>query len=302
MTSWPCMLGGILVVLEATAQPPIAIMDMGPARSSKSLVELKESSVFFEIRAGLIFLEATLNGVQGSYVVDTGAPGLVINRKPEKTGELSGRGVTGSMEVEEVIVEQFSIGAARFQKLKAYKIDLGYLEDRLQCEIDGLIGYDVLKEMETVLDYPGRVITFLPLNGPVTLEDKRAGYVGFSLVNHIPVIDAQLGKREIRLGLDTGAGANVLNTFLGKPYQNKQAAQGKVRGADRNLRRSAMVQAPVVIEGYEENGKALDYWLMDLSQIRNDLDYSIDGLLGFPFLKQGKWSIDYVAQRIYFWN
>ncbi|MBK7337269.1 MAG: aspartyl protease family protein [Saprospirales bacterium] len=302
MQSWSCIVGGMLVVLEASAQPPVALMHVALSGDQSKTVEVVQSSIDFDIRAGLVLVEAVLEGSPGLFVIDTGAPGLILNQKPEGSEDLNARGVTGSMEVEEVRVEEFRVGSVRFSNLRAYKIDLSHLEERLQRKIDGLIGYDVLKEIEMVLDYPARTMTLLPLFGSDLIAGRRGEYLDFSLVNHIPAVSGQLGKRDILLGLDTGAGANVLNTSLGRPYRLKNGKVSKLRGANRNTRRSAVVQAPVVIEGIEDSGNPLDYWLMDLSQLHTDLDRPIDGVLGFPFVKQWKWSIHYGDQKIYLWN
>ena len=301
MKGWMTMLGGLLVVLEVIAQPPIALVDVNAAATETHNFIFQESSVGFDVRAGLIFVKATLDGITGSYVLDTGAPGLVINQIPQGESELEGRGVTGPMAVEEIEVDQFQLGNAQFNQLKAYKIDLSYLEKRLLCEIDGLIGYEVLRKMEIVLDYPNQTVTFLPGFASLTGERSDA-FFPFNLVNHIPVLEARLGKRKIFLGVDTGAGANVLNKHLGKPYQTKNSKQKHVRGVDRKIRKTAVVQAPIDINGLGPEKQGQEYWLLNLSQLRSDLDHSIDGLLGFPFLKGGKWSIDYGAQRIYKWN
>lgn len=296
------MMAGWLAVFGVGAQPPIALVDVGPATTHVNPVDLEESSANFDLRAGLIFVDAFLNGVPGRFVIDTGAPGLVLNQKPENGGAWEGSGVTGCLEVEEVRVEHFALGNARFSALNAYKVDLGYLEENLNCKIDGLIGYEVLKEIEIILDYPNRMITMLPLRSAQAYPDQREGYLDFFLINHIPVVSAQLGKRNILLGVDTGAGANVLRTSLGKPYQHSDCGRGKVRGTDQQVKVSPVVNAPVVIEGFEEADKELDYLLMDLSHLHSDLDRPIDGLLGFPFFDEGKWSIHYGNQRIYFWK
>ncbi|MBK8492872.1 MAG: aspartyl protease family protein [Saprospirales bacterium] len=301
MKGWMTMLGSLLVVLEAIAQPPIALVDVDFTTQENRNFVFQESSVGFDVRSGLILVKATLDGIPGTYVLDTGAPGLVINQLPQGESELEGRGVTGSMAVEETEVGQFRLGNVQFYQLKAYKIDLSYLEKRLLCEIDGLIGYEVLRKMEIVLDYPNQTITFLP-EFASSMDVRGDAFFPFHLVNHIPVVEAQLGKRTISLGVDTGAGANVLNKHLGKPYQTKNSKQKQVRGVDRKIRKTTVVQAPVDINGLGPEKQGQEYWLLDLSQLRSDLDHSIDGLLGFPFLKGGKWSIDYGAQRIYKWS
>lgn len=301
MKGWMYLVGCLLVVLEVAAQPPIALVDIPAGVKESRDMEFRESSETFEVRAGLVFIEAYLNGVAGMYVVDTGAPGLVLNQKPEGENDLEGRGVTGTLAVEETQVDQFQLGLVQFRKLKAYKIDLSHLENRLHCRIDGLIGYEVLREMEIVLDYPNQVITFRSGNGWDIDRESGAGFT-FHLVNHIPVVEASLGKRSISLGLDTGAGANVLNKHLGNPYRAKNSARQRIRGVDRKMKNTMAVQVPVAIDGLELSKQDQEYWLLNLSQLHIDLDRPIDGLLGFPFLKDGKWSINYHTSRIRLYN
>lgn len=158
------MASTLSLVLQASAQPPLALLHVDLAAPRPSLVEVVGSTISFDLQAGLILVEADLNGQKGLYVIDTGAPGLILNQKPEGNEDFNGRGITGAMEVEEVRVGEFRLGSVRFSELRAYKIDLGHLEERLHRKVEGLIGYEVLKEMEAVLDYPARMITLLPLN------------------------------------------------------------------------------------------------------------------------------------------
>ena len=295
------LLGCLLVVLEVTAQPSIALVGIPAGSRGNRDVQFQESSSSFEIKAGLVFVEAFLNGEAGIFIIDTGAPGLVLNQKPREEEALEGMGVTGALTVEETQVGQFRLGLVQFRNLKAYKIDLSHLENRLHCDIAGLIGYEVLREMEIVLDYPNQVITFL--SGSGWNADQQSGvFFPFRIVNHIPVVEASLGKRPISLGLDTGAGANVLNKHLGKPYRVKKAERQRIRGVDRQMKKTPVVQAPVAINGLETGKNTQEYWLLNLSQLHVDLDKPIDGLLGFPFLKDGKWSINYRTQKIHLWN
>ena len=302
MKKWMMMMAGWLAVFGVGAQPPIAALHLGPSGNSDKWIDLiEESSAFFDLKGGLILVEASLNGTSGHFIIDTGAPGLVLNEKPASAGDWAGSGVTGCVAVEETVVERFTLGSARFNMVRAYKVDLSYLEESLQCNFLGLIGYEILREMEIILDYPNRRITLLPLRAAELDTGQRVGYLDFFLVNHIPVISAQLGKRDIYLGLDTGAGANVLRSALGKSYQDPARNKGKVRGTDQQVQISTSVHAPVVIDGLGQ-ANAQDYLLMDLSHLFSDLDRPLDGLLGFPFLAGGKWSIHYGNERIYVWE
>ena len=45
-----------------------------------------------------------------------------------------------------------------------------------------------------------------------------------------------------------------------------------------------------------------DYLFTDLSHLKTESDLYIDGLLGYPFFKQGRMSINYQEQKIYIWE
>ena len=99
------IVGALSLSLQAIAQPPLALLHVDLSAPRSSFVEVVESTISFDLQAGLILVEAGLDGEKGLYVIDTGAPGLILNQKPERNENLNGRGITGAMEVEEIRVE-----------------------------------------------------------------------------------------------------------------------------------------------------------------------------------------------------
>jgi predicted aspartyl protease len=109
-------------------------------------------------RAGrLLLIEAVIDGIEGNLIFDTGATGLVLNRTYFRNrvlmeGEHS-MGITGSAgNLGCVIAEKLQIGDLYYENVKADVSELGHIENRRGIKVIGLLGFGMIRELETVID------------------------------------------------------------------------------------------------------------------------------------------------------
>lgn len=119
-----------------------------------------------------IIIDAVVNGVDGRFIVDTGASAscidVVLKEKFDLKVELSENKITsaGSNNIETEFAEynNVSIGDLELTYFGFFITDLSHINKALiesGCEIiDGIIGADILIEFEAVINYSNRTIEF----------------------------------------------------------------------------------------------------------------------------------------------
>lgn len=259
--------------------------------------------VNFSLVRGLVLIEAELNGVKGDFILDTGSPMLILNRKASELMQFEANTLQGALSGEWTTCDLSWAGIHRFN-LKALALDISHLEGITGKPIMGLVGYEFFGEMNLYLDFNLRKASLMTtaasdiLNNTFIKEN-----IPFTLEGHLPVIEAQIGSNKFRLGLDTGAGTNLLHlnrigdiepellTPAGEAGLNGLAGSQKVLSAD-------IVETTI---------GASNYWNMrfvftDISNLENLVSNQVDGLLGFPFFEGGKFSINYQEKILSVWK
>lgn len=262
--------------------------------------------VGFELDGGIILVEAELNNSTKTFVLDSGAEGLILNNFVKKGKKAAVTGVNGTVEAFSVIVENFVWADISYPKMEAISMDLSHLESLTNRKISGLIGYELIKNFEIFIDYEAQSIQIIGLE--MIDGNSKQPMVSFPLTfdNHLPVIEAIIGKEKLRLGLDTGAEVNLLDkevsnrisTVTSKPKKSTS----KIYGVGKQHESTQLVK--VALTKIERAAyRQMDYVLTDLSTINNqDQNMDIDGILGFPFLSSCKFSINFKTQELHVWR
>src|SRR5690606_12615343 len=123
-----------------------------------------------EVSTGHHLVEATINGMSGSFVLDTGANVTVVDQNHVGNFDLSDSGVldgvaggiTGGRRATQVSVDSFRIGSVDIRQQRIVTADLGGLLQALTRvsgdTIYGLIGQDVLTEHRAIVDVSGPML------------------------------------------------------------------------------------------------------------------------------------------------
>jgi len=275
----------------------------GPSASNAARMS-GYAEIPFELVQNLIILKAVVDGVEGDFILDCGAPMLVLNSKPDEDGSRQVAGLTmgvgGAAEAPGVRhLGSFAWGGGSFADFDCVTMDLSHLATELGRPFMGLIGKAELEPFECYFDYSRKLIILYALDG----EGHRIGperppaastKIRFNLSAHIPVVRAEVHGIPLRMGLDTGAQANLL--ALGKLAIFRDlltdAATDTLMGAD--LNQSLVTTGTIVqntVSGREFPNMA--YAFSDISQLTEGYNIAIDGLLGYPFLSQRPFSLNY---------
>ena len=276
-------------------------MEKGTSLSKSSSNEVLETN--FELRDRLIFIEATLNGKAGKYILDTGAPMLMVNAKPEKaTSQISS--ISKSCEAEIIEVNEFNWGGTTNKSVDAIAFDMTDLEKVTGEKIDGLIGQNMFSNYELYLDIANRKVQLhRAYRSKLHKHNKPSTKIPFTFHDHLPVITIKIDGKKYRFGIDTGAEVNVMDKSLAEKLPKdflKNMVVDNLQGVDGKpqfVKTASLNNFEVKENTYSD----YRFFLMDLEHLQTEGSTQLDGILGFPFFEKNAISINYKKQRIYIW-
>lgn len=263
---------------------------------------------------GLVVVEAEVNGRRGAFVLDSGAPALVLNQREfaapggQATLAVGGpQGVNGTVGGASYCpVQRFDWAGIGFQDKETLTLDLANVEQKLGGTVLlGLIGQNLFSRYALTLDYrAGRVQLRQP--GPANPTDAPPLLrLPFTLRGHLPVVEATAGGQTFRLGLDCGAQTNLLSPQYEPLFARtlRQRKKVTVRGAGQDFRTVVSGRIPELQLTGGLPFREQQTVFSDISQLNKSSDpLAMQGLLGYPFLSQYRTTIDYVNKELRFYK
>ncbi|MBK8623394.1 MAG: aspartyl protease family protein [Saprospiraceae bacterium] len=265
----------------------------------------------FALQGGLIIIQAVINDSLGSFVVDTGAEGLVLNKKYFQgvTDESRsyygvngrGRGLTVSKN------NNISAEGLSFTNIDADVVDLSSIENNKNIRIAGLIGFSLLKDFEVMFHYRERLLALSRVDetgriiDPMPFVLDKVDSLTFVLGNFIPVIEVKVNGFTKKFGIDSGAEINLLDLKRSKNIMSEFLPMRTIRLAGANNEENEVIagrlQRVKLLDKY--NCGAMGTVLMNMDNLNNIYRTNLDGILGFEFLSPWLFSINYKKQMLY---
>ena len=267
----------------------------GAAEVTKSDRQLIE--VPFEMSGNLIALEAELNGTKRKFLLDSGSPQLILNAahygeneekadNEQKQVINNSQGVGGSIGGMDIgTLESFDLGGIRMKDQQVIVLDLSHLEQELETEFYGLIGYDVISQYDVMFDYKNNKLVLIDpeVYGDFLRENSRSikDAISFQMVEHIPVVDVKIGKESYRMGIDCGAETNLFDVSHFEKLKSclSDITSDSLGGADEKIQ---LVQKGIL------NKMKIGYsGFKDTETVFSDMSHfgdGLDGLIGYQFL------------------
>jgi hypothetical protein len=260
----------------------------------------------FLLKEGLILVEANVNQRSGLFILDTGAPCLILNTRhfEAQPSEDQVMSANETISTQEKTVDDFWWGCIEKRFFKAVAIDLYHLEQALDTQVLGLIGYEMIRKHEILIDYNEKVIAHYPAKKSELHATQMASLnIPFEMSAHLPIVSAEIENYVLHLAFDSASETNM----LAHDYQQKLSTEIDpkliiFRGADQ---RDILVTAVNILSTYigDERFQNMEYLFKDVQKIREVGHNKFDGLLGHPFIEAcGRLSINYKKKQIYVWD
>lgn len=268
-------------------------------------------------RAGnLIVIQAKADTTEGNFILDTGAPGLVLNLTYFRNYSISNKegetgGITGSAAALQTNVDKFSFGPISYYKVESDLANLGHIENNKGIKILGLLGMSLFKQFEMIIDYEKNLL-YLHL---ITRKDKgvykNEMLKDTSAYNTVPIeisdnkilMYTYLEGKKLRFIVDTGAESNVLDSRLpNKIFENVTVVRRVILNGSGDKKVEALYGDLKDIQIGKQNFSTLPILITNLEKMCYAYNTCLDGMLGFDFLSLHKIGFNFVTGEMYIWK
>lgn len=242
----------------------------------------------------LMLINAYINGVKQNFLLDTGAAQTILNQKYLDTKAQESistmKGINNSIDDMDITtIESFVLGSIKLKSQKFLTLDLTHLEKDNKLPIHGILGYDVLKHYDLIIDYPKRQLQLIKpefFDNIISKSQKNASdKVSFKMQKHLPVFSTTISNKPYLFTLDSGASANLIHTktFDSNNIMLSSLETTEIKGASKNKSKSKKGSLSKMLIG-----KTL---LLNSPTVIHDIKHleqkemQFDGILGHPFLR-----------------
>lgn len=270
-------------------------------------------SVPFKKVGNLIAVEAKLNGITRTFLLDSGAPKLILNSahiekdttlKKMKLGSAEGVGGQISMDIEPI--ESFDLNGIKMGAQDVISVDLAHLEKETKTTFYGLIGFEVYKDYDILFNYEDNTIVFIQPEAAEAymssqFKSKERTVVPMEMSSHIPVIEGYIKGKKYALGIDCGAETNLLDlTLVNELKKNcRKLKTDTLVGADKNAVETVSGQLAALEIGHVKF-KHVETTFSDMSSLNQGYNLKLDGLIGYEILSKQPTLISYKNKKLIF--
>jgi hypothetical protein len=266
------------------------------------------TAVPFRLLNNHIFIEATVNG-KGPYTfqVDSGgltllSPRLIKEAGLQAIGEavVSGNG-EGHSSTGYVHYDQIAIGNLQLRDQIGFATEV-FAKGVEGIPVDGMVGFELIRRMATMIDYGRHVITFTMPERFRPSPDLGVA-VPFVFYDQIAVVAGRIGDLPARLKIDTGARItlDVTSPFVAAHGLRDQFTKGALANTGWGAggpTHSYVVRMPSVSIGdLTISNPVVDF---STAHAGNLSDGNFDGNVGGGLLKRFVLTFDYAHQMLYF--
>ncbi|WP_336518327.1 aspartyl protease family protein [Pollutibacter soli] len=269
----------------------------------------------FTLAGKLIVVQGRADTVQGNFILDTGAPDLVLNNtyfrnyivstsNTEQEASITGIGEQSKR----ITVKQFQLGTLSYSKTYADVLSLGHLEDARGLKILGLLGISLFKDCELMIDFENRQIHLYRISKkeketyihPLLATHPRVSVMPFELRENRILVDTKIGNKELQFVIDYAAESNVIDSRLPEKVLDSVRVTGRVllTGTGSKKIEAATGDLSAITIGPMQF-KKLPVIITNLENTCFGTLNCINGVLGHDFLSGYTLVFNFVTRKLY---
>jgi len=307
-----------LIAVLSFGSPGYALSPIGPTITIGPIISSDSINCIipFTRIGNLILIRAKADTATGFFVLDTGAPGLVLNityfRHYPASAPTEGGGITGSTTASRTSIDSFRLGPVKYSRVDADLINLGHIESSKGVKIFGLLGMELLARFEMIIDYGAGVI-YLHLIGKKESSVYRSPQLSDTSTYSTIPIDIEEGKiivyiylkgKKLKFVIDSGAESNVLDSRLpDKVFQQVEITRRVLLGGSGSNKVEALYGQIKDLRIGEMDISTLPVLITNLKSLCDAYNTDcLNGMLGFDFLSLHKIGFNFVNHKMYIWK
>ena len=260
----------------------------------------------FKRVGNLIMVEAKVDGQVGYFVLDTGAPYLVLNstyfRDYPQLQLYASVGATGvNTQSFKTKVDSFSIHHLKYENLQADVTDLSEIENIRKIKVFGLLGTGLFKQLVLNINYQEQQIQFF--DPKMTGIPEGSKKFTFKLRNNIMSLKGDVKGETLQLVIDSGAELNAISSSLNPNVDALFRIDNRKRlgGVGEAVEVFTGVFKELKIE--EESFINMKTLMIDLEPLSFAYGFKVDGILGYEWLSKKKnVTLHFPEKEIYFYD
>lgn len=264
----------------------------------------------FSLAGKLVLVDVILDGTSRKFILDTGSPRVILSSNhltnSENTNSISNaQGVNGSISNLDIDqIESLEFGGIKMEKQDILTMDLGHLEEELNQQFYGLIGYELVKDYDILFDYHAKKLTLIK---PDHYEQYKTQHFSKSKLTtlpmemngHIPSVEVTINNKTYRMGIDSGAEENLMDDDLFQVLRNftTDIKEDELIGAGHNAQ---IIKSGYINEMYigDLAFRKLNTAFSDISHLNNAYGINLDGLIGFQILSKKRTLISFGRKEL----
>jgi hypothetical protein len=278
--------------------------------------DFKTLAVPIKKAGNLIIVEAQVDSVEGNFVMDTGAPYLVLNstyfRDAPKINDQQSEGINGETDGSfTTIVHNFSILDLHYSRLTADVTDLSGIENGRNIKILGLLGTRLFAKLAITIDLFHNMLYIhkVDADGNIPADEELFHQpflqTTFKYTNDIIFLKGSANDKSMWFVFDTGAETNLLDYQRSRKILSSMQIlnRSKLTGVGGSRFEVLYARFDKLTIGDQQftRNRVL---ITDLEKMGKAYDHSIDGILGYDFFARGIFTINFVKKEfdMYIYN
>ena len=273
-----------------------------------SIAQKPITSIPFELFGDHIIIQVSVDGSENlDFIFDTGAGLTVVDDDVASELGISGKKIDmGEEYYDWQLIKHNTIAINNFpmeKNIKVYSTDFDHLEISLGMDIDGIVGYDLLKHHSIYVNFDDKTINVYDLGE----APKKGDAIPFKFDTSIPVIEGNvvLNNGEPHDGtfyFITGAGATL---DFNSPYAAKYDVINKTGKHYSYLVKGLSKKETPHYEGhvisFSFGNQKIEDLPIGISTATEGIQASknVSGIIGSQIIRMYNFTIDYGAKMIY---
>jgi len=268
-------------------------------------------------RAGnLIIVEAQIDSLEGNFVMDTGAPYLVLNatyfRDAPHLDEQQSEGINGEVDGSfTTVIHDFSILDLHCSSITADVTDLSAIENGRGIKILGLLGTRLFSKFAITVDIANNLLYIHKLDAKGNIPTEELVFknpylkMPFKYLNDVIFLKGAVNDKTMWFVFDSGAETNLLDYHRSKKALSSMEiiSRSKLMGVGNTSFEVLYARFDKLTVGDKDfmRNRVL---ITNLEKMGKAYDHNIDGILGYDFFSRGVFTINFVKQEfeMYIYN